>query len=334
MRINSPELIEMKRVFVLLLYCLMMNSVSSQEVAPSTFGYRHFQIDFNDEKVDILVRSKAGEENVKKPVIFYVQGSTARPLIVHNGKQLTSLTMIEGFVEDKYHLVLVNKPGLPLMVRYENFDRSYKDPKTGKRPEEYRAKNNLEYYVERNSQVVEFIKEQAWFDPKVFVAAGHSEGSTIVTHMVDKIPGFTHMIYSGGLPYFSRILAMVAKDRLSENRDNKSYVPAVFDYWKDVLDHPFDLDRNQGWNTNRGTYSFSQNENDVLKRLNIPILICYGTLDEASPYNDMFRIEVMSERKKNFTFKAYLGCDHYYQSEVEGDQLEIVMKDWLAWIDE
>jgi len=79
-----------------------------------------------------------------------------------------------------------------------------------------------------------------------------------------------------------------------------------------VVDHPFALIRHEGWNTNTGTYSFSQNENEVLKRLKIPVLICYGTKDEAGPFNDMFHIETIRDRASNISFKAYVGLNHNY----------------------
>jgi len=43
-----------------------------------------------------------------------VQGSLAVPLIVHNGEKRVSYTsMVEGFVEKDYHLVIISKPGIP-----------------------------------------------------------------------------------------------------------------------------------------------------------------------------------------------------------------------------
>ncbi|WP_435414527.1 alpha/beta hydrolase family protein [Polaribacter aestuariivivens] len=305
------------------------------------FGYRRIQTSFEAETVDILISSIKGEENRKKPIFFEVQGSTALPLIVHDGKQQVSYVSIsQGFAEKDYHLILVSKPGIPLIVHKDSLTNGkYKNLKTGKYPQKYLDNNNLNYYVKRNKKVIDYLKKQNWVDTTKIVVAGHSEGSTIATHMADKIDGITQLIYSGGTPYYPRILAMIQKDRKLELEEESNWIQKDFNYWKDVVKHPLTKDRNEGWNTNYGTYSFSQNENEVLKRLKIPILISYGTSDEGAPFCDMFHIEIIKERQTNFTFNAYVGLDHYYQkknnkidSNNKTDYLSDVVYDWLKWL--
>lgn len=307
---------------------------------PEDFGYRHLQLVVEKDTIDILVKSKKDEAHIKKPIFFEVQGSTAVPLIVHNGEQQVSyVSLAEGFAEKDYHLIMVSKPGLPLMSHKDSLTKgNYKDPKTKEYPQTYTQNNNLQYYVKRNNAVLEFLKKQNWVNTSKIVLAGHSEGSTIAVHMADKIDGITHLIYSGGTPYYPRILAMVRQDRKLELNKSSDWVKKDYDYWKDVVKYPFALDRNKGWNTNYGTYSFSQNENDVLKRLKIPVLVSYGTLDEGAPFCDMFHIETIKERHTNFTFNAYVGLDHYYRNinpdsiNMGKDYFSQVVTDWLQWI--
>jgi hypothetical protein len=68
------------------------------------------------------------------------------------------------------------------------------------------------------------------------------------------------------------------------------------------------------------------------------VLICYGTKDEASPFNDMFYIEVIKDKITNITFKAYPGLDHNYRtvkptSEIAKDNIKKVVTGWLKWIE-
>ena len=70
----------------------------------------------------------------------------------------------------------------------------------------------------------------------------------------------------------------------------------------------------------------------MLKRLRIPVLISFGTRDEAAPFNDMLRIECVRDNVKNVTFNAYVGLDHHYQADDMGDRLSGIINDWLAWI--
>ena len=179
---------------------------------------------------------------------------------------------------------------------------------------------------------MEYLKTKDWVDTTQIIVQGHSEGSTIATHMADKIGAVTHLIYSGGLPYFPRILAMIQQERQQERDTENPWVEKSLNYWKDVVDYPLSLERNKGWNTNLGTYSFSQSENEVLKRLSIPVLISFGTKDEAAPFNDMFHVETIKDKKQNFTFQAEVGLNHYYQSQDGMDKVPEVVNAWMKWI--
>jgi len=328
----------MKTIFLSIIFTISGILCFAQKT-PKDFGYKHLNVVFENDTIDILVKSKKGEEHIKKPILFEVQGSTAVPLIVYDGeRQVSYVSLTEGFAEKDYHLVMVNKPGLPLMSHIDKLTKGkYKDPKTKEYPKKYLQNNNLEYYVKRNNEIINFLIKQNWVDRSKIVVVGHSEGSTIAAHMADKIEGITHLIYSGGTPYYPRILAMIQQDRKSELKKDDGWVKKDFEYWKDLVKYPFAKDRNKGWNTNYGTYSFSQNENDVLKRLKIPVLISYGTLDEGAPFCDMFHIETIKERHTNFTFNAYIGLNHYYQlpksvNNSKEDYLSKVVKDWFLWV--
>lgn len=45
--------------------------------------YRCFHTQYKNEDVSILVKSKMGEEEIEKPLIYYIQGSLPRPLIIN-----------------------------------------------------------------------------------------------------------------------------------------------------------------------------------------------------------------------------------------------------------
>ncbi|MEM9680556.1 MAG: dienelactone hydrolase family protein [Bacteroidota bacterium] len=308
---------------------------------PESFGYNHHQITFQNDTVHILSRSKKGEDQIKKPVLLFIQGSKAKPLLIYNDETFLYPSPLENNIEDDYHLVMVNKPGIPLMAHQDSLGkgRQFIDKVTGKVPTTHTVHNNLEYYVERNNKVIEYLMKQQWVDTTKIIVAGHSEGSSIAVHLAAKNTSVTHLIYSGGTPYYPRILAMVRQERDKEMDSANVWVERSFSYWEDVLDHPFDTSRSHGWNSYKGTYSFSQNENEIIKRLKIPVLITYGTKDEAAPFNDMFRIETMKDRKDHITFKAYIGLEHNFfglhtDGSIDYNQFnwDKVVKDWFAWL--
>ena len=69
-----------KFVLIISLFILSIHSFG-QTKRPEDFGFRHFQIFYKGDTVDILIKSKKGEENISKPLFFYCQGSLPQPLI-------------------------------------------------------------------------------------------------------------------------------------------------------------------------------------------------------------------------------------------------------------
>ncbi|MEO0895326.1 MAG: hypothetical protein AAFY71_02825 [Bacteroidota bacterium] len=325
---------------LLVLLFILLNLLSAQTA--EDYGFRYIPYEFEGDTIHVLIKSKKGEEQKKKPIFFSAQGSKASPLIIHNGEQrVYYATMEEGFVEDSFHLVIVNKPGIPLVAHKDSLvGREYFiDKKTYQYPKAYLKHNHLDYYVNRNLFVLKQLIQEEWVDTSKLVVAGHSQGSSVGLYMCDKSSLATHFIYSGGLPYYSTILAMVNKERMKEGNSPNPKIERIMGYWKEAVKDPLD-DEDPHRDSNLTLSSFSQNENEVLKRLPIPVLISYGTKDESSPYHDMFRIESIRERITHITFNYYVGLGHNYQltepdenvPNQQLDFLEEVMSDWLQWL--
>lgn len=148
----------------------------------------------------------------------------------------------------------------------------------------------------------------------------------------------THLIYSGGTPYYSRILSMIAQNRKLET-ENESWLENDFEYWKNVNEDPFDTSWEHGFDPNKGTHSFSNSMNDDFGRLTIPFLVSFGTKDTACPYNDLLRVEMVQENKSNINFKSYFNREHNYFGILENGKInyenfgwDLVGRDWLLWL--
>lgn len=331
----------MKRNVLCVLALLVCTHLQSQKV--EDFGYRHFKYIIEGDSVDVLIKSKKGDENKKKSLFFAVQGSLAVPLIIHNGTQLLKYsTLEEGSVENDYHLVIVSKPGIPLLANKDSLidgKEYFINKEEYIYPEKYVKNNYLDYYVKRNLQVIDSLFKKNWVDTSKLVISGHSQGSGIALSMCDKTTKATHLIYSSGLPYYSMILAMLNRERMNEKNEENPRVKKIIQYWKEVVDDPYNY-INPNRDANLTLSSFSQNENKILKRLRIPVLISYGTKDESSPYQDMFRIETIKDRINHITFKDYIGLGHNYQLKTpdknnqKTDFISEVVSDWLQWIND
>ncbi|WP_286778686.1 MULTISPECIES: alpha/beta hydrolase family protein [Sphingobacterium] len=330
----------MKKLLILISILFFQTTFAQKKV--EDFGYVHHQINFRSDKVDFIVKSKKGEERQKKPILIFIQGSLATPLIKYSdtGIHYPPFPFNAEILTDAFHLIAINKPGVPLIINKSKLSKNGESINSDTKlpPEEYTEHANLDFYVERNNKIIEYLVDQPWVDGNKVVVAGHSEGSSIAVKIAVTNTHITHLIYSGGTPYYSRILSMIAQDRQIEN-EKESWVEKDFEYWKTVNEEPFDISREHGYDTNKSTYSFSNSLNNDFRRLTIPVLISYGTKDTACPYNDLLRVEMIQENKTNIDFKSYFNRGHNYfeisengETNYENFGWDMVGRDWLLWL--
>jgi len=299
-----------KRVTIVLL--ILSISTYGQSPTPQSLGLRHLVTTYKNDQVNILVKSKKGEELIAKPLLLFIQGSLPRPLIVTYDSTRTYGTF--PFNVDSlalhYHVAIIGKPYIPLLTSENELssELNFIDPHTKQFPQAYTERNYLDYYVERNKAVIRFLQKQKWISNKKLVVAGHSEGSTIAAKLASTSSTVTHLIYLSGNP-FGRMMSIIERSRRNET-DSSKLAEEDFNYWKNVVENP---ERITGsGDSHKATYQFSIPPRDYLKKLSIPVLIAYGTNDYCSPYNDFLRVETIREKKDNFTFHAYIGLDHNF----------------------
>jgi len=308
------------------------------------FGFRHLQTIYKGDTVDILIKSKKGEEFKKKPLLLFCQGSLPIPLIIkYHGNDKQGIYHVFVFNPDslsaKYHLAIIGKPFIPLIADEKslNSDMTYTD-KTAAFPKGYIKRDFLDYYVNRDISVIKFLQKQSWIDKRKLVVAGHSEGSTIAAKLALKFPGVTELIYASGNP-LGRILTIIEQDRIGET-DSTKYAENMIKHWKNIVDSSTYMNTKIG-DTYKATYDFSIPPMQYLEKLKIPVLVCYGTRDVATPFIDYFRVEMIRQKKKNFTFKAYIGLDHnFFPLKPNGDinydifNWDKVADYWRSWLKE
>ena len=102
----------MNKVFLLLLISL----TTFGQKKPEDFGYKHIIFTYNKTIVDVLIQSKKGEENIKKPLFLFCQGSMPQPLLKYDETGLygTFPFDVNDFL-DEFHVVIVGKPGIPVI---------------------------------------------------------------------------------------------------------------------------------------------------------------------------------------------------------------------------
>ena len=320
----------MKKIILLLL----ISVTTFGQKKPEDFGYRHLTFTYKKLTVDVLIQSKEREENIQKPLFFWRQGSMPQPLLKYDETGLygTFPFDVDDFLSD-YHLVIVGKPGVPLISDVKDLKAEYQYlNENDSVPKIYSEHNYLDYYVERNDFIIKKLLKEKWVSKNKLVLAGHSEGSTIVAKLATKNKKVTHLIYSGGNPY-GRILNIL-QQQIFIYKDYE-----VIEYWKSVVANKQNITYN-GRDTYKATYDFSQPSEIHLKKLKIPVFITYGTKDWNAPYNDLLQIESIQLGLKNIVFKPYFDVEHNYfpvnekrEPNHEIYNWENVGKDWKNWLD-
>jgi len=326
------------KINFLLIFFAFSATIFGQNKKPEEYGFRYMKTLFREDTVNILLKSKKGEEQKAKPLFLFCQGSLPKPLIIVDG--------LDGFgtfpfnpdsLTNDYHVAIIGKPYIPVSCNIQklNSDFTYTDS-SGKFPKKYIERNLLSYYVDRNMQIINFLQDQNWVLKHKLVVAGHSEGSSIAAKLAFQSPKVTHLIYSGGNP-LGRILSIIEQQRSREN-DSTNYAEDEILYWQKIVADPENMDMSNG-DTYRCTYEFSIPPIQFMQKLKIPVLICYGTKDVSSPFNDYFRVEMLRQKKKNFTFKAYIGTEHNYFPLKAGGEINYgifnwdkVAGDWRKWL--
>ncbi len=327
----------MKTLLSFFLLLLTIQSFSQNKTARD-YGFQHLRVVYQGDTVDILIKSSQGEEQKKKPLFLFCQGSLPQPLIKYDEQGIYGVFPFNpDSLSRYYHLVIISKPYIPLVYNVkslgENF--TYKDIH-GRIPKKYSDRNFPGYYVSRNVYILKYLVKQPWVSKEKLVVAGHSEGSTIAAKMAFLYSGITHLIYSGGNP-MGRIMSIIGQRRSVET-DSTRYGEEEFQYWKSVVENRSDTGSSEA-DTYKATYEFSEPSKEYLEKLKIPVYVCYGTKDWNTPFIDYLRVDMIRQGKSNFTFNAYVGTEHNYfpvfstgKTNYDIYNWDNVANDWKNWL--
>jgi len=332
---------KIKALFILLLSLVNYYFVLSQsQVTPQRLGFRELRMMYNGDTVKVLVQSKKGEENMPKPLFLFCEGSLPQPTIKHDGDIIYDVFPFNfNQYITKFHLVIINKPFIPVVGEKSKLGHNFTYLNDlGKIPYEYVIRNHLDYYAERNIEILKLLLKKSWVFPETLIVAGHSQGSIVASKMASDFDKITHLIYSGGNP-LGRILRSISGTRKRE-KDSVSLSEFWFENWEIAVEDSNNTVPNGKWVVSFNTFhDFSLPQMPYLMPLNIPILVTYGTKDESCPFNDYLRIETIRQKKDNFTFIEYTGTEHnYYPVDSLGNvnyqirNWDKVGEDWLEWI--
>lgn len=308
--------VTVKFYLIALGYLLLINCAQGQTKQRTVGAYTVFTIPFEGDSITFAVVGDPTELTQRKPVLVFRQGSLPIPLFTINptSRKPTLTELPPAFYEhqDEYHVVMIAKPGVQLVVEDAYLDTLFSNmdhPEPHMYTAEYYAHNYLDYYVHQTNAVLDFVLKQSWSDKARVVLVGGSEGYHVSIKTAVMNPAVTHLIAFSGL-LDGRIQGQIRQARAQgltgevTPEESQGMVEAFQRQWEAVCQDSLNTTSTYG-DPNRTIFSFSHGQNvTYLLSLNIPIYIAYGTADVAATANDVLPLEFARHGKTNLTLKA------------------------------
>ena len=282
--------------------------------------YQTFELKEGNDTIRFFIIAKPGEAKQKKPLILYRQGSLPIPPFTRytEGVSISALPAnFYTYLKD-YHMVVIAKPGVPLVMDSATVDRFFDQVMNRTfAPKKYLINNNLDYYVRTSSKVIDFLTRQAWVDKHKIVVIGGSEGYNVAAKLAVVNRSITHLICYSSHPY-GRFDYLVKEQRhkalTGEITDEKAQVQidSLYSLWKAICQDPKATNKLY-YDTYYAWSSFSEPPINSLVQLQIPIFVAYGTRDDdwdIVEENDLLAIRFLQLGKTNLTLRPYLHCNH------------------------
>jgi hypothetical protein len=303
------------------------------------FGFKPFEIPFESKTIKFYISSKNSDFTVKKPIFVNISGFGAFPVFRKTDLGVSSSLLVSHkLLNEKYYYVVIPYPTIPFYSDVEVEPSST-----------YLESANLNYFSKINSAVIDYLVKQEWIDNKKIIISGASSGSDIATKVATINKNVSHLAcFAGcGLTQMYNFIVDIRKqirtNEISE-KDGQKEIIELYSSFKDIFDDPTSVNKFWGGHTFKLWHSFFSNPplNNLLK-VNIPIYYSKGTEDVNSCIEgtDIIPLEFIRSKKNNLTYKAWFGCDHYFQKKLLDSQgndkvislVNDVVDDFILWLD-
>lgn len=262
----------------------------------------------------------------KKPILIFIHGSGNEPTFSYHKDQ--KMYYWAAFVEtakfkDKYHVIFVNKPGVPL------FDTVQKDPINFKTSypisKEFTEKFSLEWRAETASLIIDKALKLLTVDNSKIIVIGHSQGGQVAPKVAVLNKKVTHCVMLN-CNTLNHLYDFVMQERLAAFKGEQTYeksqknIDSLYDNYRKIFKEPnsktkyFDEETYFRW----ASFSDETPLENMLK-LKIPIYLIAGGKDVLGSVvmnTDYAEIEFLRYGKTNLTYKVYSNANHYLQDEI------------------
>lgn len=315
---------------------LLLSTFLSAQTTISELGFKVMYVLDRRDTVFFAITEKDNFDE-KKGLVLFMQGSRPVPLFPKMQGQIAPPLPFNYWEYAKdYRFVVISKRGVPVMPDTLLQPPMYLDPLTKAFPKKYEQNNHLSNYVETANLVLTYLLQQKWVDKKHVCVMGHSEGARIATKLTAINPNVRQLVFLScsafGRAY--NFTSDLRKKRVSPTIQNQ--------YAKQTM---IEVEEELKNGTKAFPYDFlTYNPLDDLVKMDIPILVMFGTEDTQTPVetNDLIYIEFMKRNKRNLTMYPLEGLDHNFfrpvfdsqgvekSKDFEWDKVGKRCMDWLV----
>lgn len=262
----------------------------------------------------------------KKPLLIFIHGSGNEPTFAYHRDLKTyswAAFMEVGKYKDKFHIIFVGKPGVPL------FDTVQKDPinfRTSYKPtKEFNKQYSLEWRAETASLIIDKALKLLPVESSEIVVIGHSQGGQVAPKVAVLNKKVTHCVLLN-CNSLNHLYDFVMQERLAALKGEKTFeesqknIDSLFADYKCIFAEPnsrtkfFDEETYYRW----ASFSDETPLENMLK-LKIPIYVIAGGKDIFGSFimnTDYAEIEFLRYGKTNLTYKVYPNANHFLQDEI------------------
>jgi len=293
--------------------------ITARQVAPATelgVPFDRYEVLDSLGRTVTFYLSPAPADSRPRPVVLWIQGSGGTSLFTawpdgRTGGGLQMFVLRAG--AGRFRVLAVEKPGVAFLDNPE-------PPGSAEGcSREFLAEHTPERWTSALVGALRATLAMDGIDRARVLAAGHSEGADMATHVAAAMPEVTHVaLLSGGGP--TQLFDMAEMARRARSHDEaepvrERRVEEVYAQFARIRADPESIDEFAwGHPYRRWSGFFARPPMDSLRATTARIYLAYGTADESVPVesNDVLRAE-LARLGRDATVERRIGEDHGFR---------------------
>lgn len=319
----------MKSGYLIILLSISFIKLQAQTYTSEQLGWKSFSVETEAlGQVNYYVTAQKIDD--KKPLLLYLDGSGAMPLFQYTDRGIgSSVALPYRELSDKYHFVIISKPGVPFI------DSVGRDPMSGapvyEAPLEYDQRLSLDWRVNAADLVLKECLKNLLIDSRQIGIIGISEGFQVGAKLLDVNNNITHamLLVGNGLNQMydfviqNRREADIGKITAEQAQKNIDSLYLVFD---DIYANPLSTSLKWYGHTYLRWSTFCNNipmESIIHSNIPIYLIACSEDINTTALGTDYIKIESLRKRKSNIEYRV-LPYDHFFNEMIRDESGKIV----------